>query len=100
VKNNFSQLLNVHRIRDVRQIEIHTAGALVREPSASVVEIASAEFKKCKLPGIGRIPAELIQAGDELLLSNIHKLINSVWINKYNCSNYHGISLLSTSYKI
>jgi hypothetical protein len=24
-KNNFSQLLNVHRVSDVRQIELHTA---------------------------------------------------------------------------
>jgi hypothetical protein len=32
-KNYFSQLLNVHRVRDVRQIEIHTAEPLVPEPS-------------------------------------------------------------------
>jgi predicted site-specific integrase-resolvase len=28
-KNYFSQLLNVHRVREVRQIEIHTAEPLV-----------------------------------------------------------------------
>jgi hypothetical protein len=28
-KNYFSQLLNVHRVSDVRQIEIHTAKPLV-----------------------------------------------------------------------
>jgi hypothetical protein len=32
-KNYFSQLLNVHRISDVRQIEIHTAKPFVRYPS-------------------------------------------------------------------
>jgi hypothetical protein len=34
-KNYFSQLLNVHRVSDVRQIEIHvhTAELLVPEPS-------------------------------------------------------------------
>jgi hypothetical protein len=32
-KNYFSQLLNVHRVRDVRQIEIQTAEPLVPDPS-------------------------------------------------------------------
>jgi hypothetical protein len=31
-KKYFSQLLNVHRVSDVRQIEIHTAEPLVPEP--------------------------------------------------------------------
>jgi hypothetical protein len=36
-------------------------------------------LKKYKSPGSDQIPAELIQAGGEILLSEIHKLINSVW---------------------
>jgi hypothetical protein len=39
-KNYFSQLLNVHRISDVRQIEIQTAEPLVPDPSSFEVEIA------------------------------------------------------------
>jgi hypothetical protein len=35
-------------------------------------------LKKYKSPGSDQIPAELIQAGGEILLSAIHKLINSV----------------------
>jgi hypothetical protein len=41
-KNYFSQLLNVHRVSDVRQIEIHTAEPLVPDPSPFEVEIAIA----------------------------------------------------------
>jgi hypothetical protein len=73
-----------------------------------------------KLSDSNEILAELIQAGGEISLSATHKLINSVsneeefpdqWkesitvpVNKKgdktDCSNYHRISLLSTSYKM
>jgi hypothetical protein len=36
-KNYFSQLLNVHIISDVRQIEIHTAEPLVTGPSLKLL---------------------------------------------------------------
>jgi hypothetical protein len=43
------------------------------------VEIAIANLKKYKSPGSDQIPAELIQAGGEILMLELHKLINSVW---------------------
>jgi hypothetical protein len=77
------------------------------------------KLKRYKSPASNEIPAELIQAGGETLWSEIHKLINSIWNkeelpdqwkesiivpihknDKTDCSNYHGISLPSTSYKI
>jgi hypothetical protein len=42
-KNYFSQLLNVHRVSDVRRLEIHTAEPLVPDPE---VEIAIAKSKQ------------------------------------------------------
>jgi hypothetical protein len=78
-KNYFSRLLNVHNVSDVRQIEIYTAEPLVPGPSRLEVEIAIAKLKKYKSPGSDQIPAEPIQEGGEILLSVIHKLINSVW---------------------
>jgi hypothetical protein len=39
-------------------------------------------LKKYKSPGNDQIPVKLIQAGGEILLPAIHKLINSVWNNE------------------
>jgi hypothetical protein len=81
-KSYFSQLLNVHNASDVRQIEVHTAEPLVPGPSHLEVKIAIEKLKKYKSPGSDQIPAEVIQAGGEILLSEIHKLTNSVWNNE------------------
>jgi hypothetical protein len=76
-------------------------------------------LKKYQLPGNDQIPADLIEAVGEALLSAIHKLTNSTWNKeelpderkesiivpihkkgyKSDCNNCRGISLLSTSYK-
>jgi hypothetical protein len=45
-KDYFSQLLNVHNVSDVRQIDVHTAEPLVPDPSCLEVEIAITKFKK------------------------------------------------------
>jgi hypothetical protein len=44
-----------------------------------VVETAIAKLKRYNSPGSNQIPAELIQAGGEILHSKIHELINSIW---------------------
>jgi hypothetical protein len=44
-RNHFFQLLNVHRVNDVRQTEIHTAEPLMPDPSDSEVEMAIEEQK-------------------------------------------------------
>jgi hypothetical protein len=52
---------------------------LVPGHSRIELEIAIAKLKKYKSPDGDLIPAHLIQAGGETLLSAIHKLINSTW---------------------
>jgi hypothetical protein len=111
-RNYFCQLLNVQGAGGIRQTEIQAA-----EPSVSEVEIAIRKLKRCKAPGSDQIPAELIQTGG-ILHSEIHKLIIIIWTkeelphqwkelivvpihkkdDKTDCSNYRGISLLSTSF--
>jgi len=78
----FSQLFNVHGVKDVGQAEIHTAQPLVPEPSASEVELAIDKLKSNKSPGIDQIPAELIKAGGRTICLEIHKLITSIWKKK------------------
>jgi len=77
-RNYFSQLLNVHGAKDVRQAEIHTAEPLVPGPSAFEVELAIEKLKSHKSPGIDQIPAELIKAGGRTIRCAIHKLIISI----------------------
>jgi hypothetical protein len=78
-RNYFSQLLSVHYVSGIRQTEVHMAEPLEPGPSRLEVEIAIAKLKQYQLLGSDEILVELIQAGGEILLSAIHKLIKSVW---------------------
>jgi hypothetical protein len=71
-------LLNVYRVSNVRQIEICT------NPGPYEVKITITKLEKYTSPGSDQIPAEVIQAGTEILHYKIRKLINSFW-NKKNC---------------
>jgi len=77
-RNYFSQLFNVHGVKDVRQAEIHTAEPLVPEPSAAEFKLAIDKLKSPKTPGIDQIPAELIKAGGRTIFLQIHKRITSI----------------------
>jgi hypothetical protein len=91
------------------------------EPSASEADIGIWKWKRYKSPSVDQIQAELFQAGGGgRLHSEVHKLIMLIWnkeelphhwkesivvpvhrnVDKTDCSNYRGISLLPTSNKI
>jgi hypothetical protein len=43
--------------------------------------MAIEKLKRHKSPGIDQIPAQLIKAGGRKILSEIRKLVNSIWNN-------------------
>ena len=77
-RNYFTQLFNVHGVKDVGQAEIHTTEPLVPEPSAFEVELAIDKLKSHKSPGFDEIPAEPFKAGGGTICGEIHKLITSI----------------------
>jgi hypothetical protein len=69
----------------------------VPEPSATEVEAAIRKLKRCKSLGSDQILAELIQAGGEVLHSEIHKLM-LLW-NKEELPHHHKESVVVPSHK-
>ena len=90
------------------------------KPNALEDELAIEKLRSHKSPGIDQIPEEFIKAGSRTICYEIHKLIISIWNkeelpeewkksivvpsykrgDKTDFSNYRGISLLPTTYKI
>jgi hypothetical protein len=86
-KNHYSQLLNVHRISDIRQIEIHTTELLVLDPVPFEVETAITKLKRYKSPGSNQIPSELIQARGSINLFILFGIRKNCLIIIYYCTS-------------
>jgi hypothetical protein len=103
-------------VSNIRRTEIHTAEPLVPDTSPSEIKIAITNLQNKESPGSNQIPAEVIQAGSEILRFEVYELINYIrnkeelpdqWkesiivsiykVHKTGCGHYRGIPLLSTS---
>ena len=89
-------------------------------PSYQEVTLAIRRLKNNKSPGSDGIPAEFLKAGGDVLAEHLHTVLQKIWTEEqlppeWNisvicpilkkgdvkvCSNYRGISILNTSYKI
>jgi hypothetical protein len=87
----------------------------VPDTTASEAEVATGKLEKCRLSGVEEIPAELFKKEGKNCVLGIHEIIKLIWnkellhqwedlivvpIHKKgditDCSNYRGMSFLST----
>jgi hypothetical protein len=71
---------------------------IIPDPSHVEVEIAIGRLKTYKSPGTDLILAELFKAGGEMLYSEIHRLICSIW-NKEELPQQWKESIIVPIYK-
>ena len=122
-KEHFNELLNagVDEVTSQnRQTYEHDDGKEFDPPSLDEVAAAISGLKNNKAPGLDNLPAELFKTGCEELTTILHQLIVQVWTEeklpdewmvgvicpihkkgcKMTCTNYRGISLLPSVYKV
>lgn len=106
--------------RDVVAEKYDTVEQNIERPSKEEVEAGLDMLKNGKAPGADYIIPECLKNGGEQLIKKLHKLINKIWNQEeipiawstsvlypvfkkgdtMCCTNYRGISLLNTSYKV
>ena len=117
----FKSLLGQSELpEDETEPDIQFNTQIVAEPSLEEVKDAVFKLKNNKAPGSDNLPGELFKYGGDALCMTLHELIVKIWEreempeewelgiicpvykkgDKLDCSNYRGINLLNTAYKI
>ncbi|KAL4082425.1 hypothetical protein QTP88_021321 [Uroleucon formosanum] len=119
---HFKNVLNVDQgVREeIVDTVYHTAQPLVEEPNHEEVKDIIATLKNNKAPGEDNINSELLKIGTQQLVTKIHGLLKQIWNTNripedwktavicpiykkgdpMDTSNYRGIALLDSCYKI
>ncbi|KAL4089381.1 hypothetical protein QTP88_024427 [Uroleucon formosanum] len=119
---HFKNILNVDQgVREeIVDTVYHTAQPLVEEPNHKEVKDIIATLKNNKAPGEDNINSELLKIGTQQLVTKIHGLLKQIWNTNripedwktavicpiykkgdpMDTSNYRGIALLDSCYKI
>ena len=89
-------------------------------PTVEEIKVVVQKRKNYKAPGTDNIPAELFRYGGNEVVKHLHTIMKDIWqkekmpaewnvsiicpVHKkgdiMECSNYRGVSLLNTAYKI
>ena len=120
-EEHFCELLNRPEPESLTNwLPIQTAEIQVLPPTREEIKVAVKSLKNNKAPGNDNLPAELFKNGGEALINQLEILIHEIWKeeripkswnesviiplhkknDKLDCTNYRGISLLQTGYKI
>ena len=122
-KEHFNELLNSgvdESLSNDRRTYERDDGKEFEPPSLDEVAAAINCLKNNKAPGLDNLPAELFKTGCEELTTVLHQLIVRMWNEeklpnewmigvicpihkkgcKVTCTNYRGISLLPSAYKV
>ena len=120
-KDHFHELLKIIEYEKEPSI-MQDPNDIEEEDSLPTIEVEMAvhKLKNYKAPGMDKIPAELFKYGGNELVKHLHIIIKEIWIKKkmptdwklsiicpiykkgdiVECSDYRGVSLLNTSFKI
>lgn len=117
----FTELLNVNENEETEIEEIDIGEQIqIESPELDEIRKVIGQMKNNKASGVDQVPAEMLKYGGDRVIQEVHNIITEVWQeeripqnwteavvtpifkkgDKTSCTNYRGIALLNTAYKV